>query len=274
MTISSIVVSGSTFSISGITLPLNLGAGKSHTFKITFAPTAAGVDSETLTISSDATDPTVTIPISGTGEAAKVTGTPALALSPSSLSFGNVNMGTTTTQSVSLSNSGSGSLVISQPTVSGTGFGISGLSFPVTLTAGQSASMTASFDPAAAGSISGSILISSNASVTAATVALTGTGVNPGVPVLAFSPASISFGSVNVGTKTTTDSLAVQLRYCRVDHQQRGVSGTGYTISALARPLTLNAGQSTSLTVSYDPAAAGSNSGTVSITSTSDATDP
>ncbi len=269
MTISSAVVSGSTFQISGISFPLTIYPGCSHRFTVKFTPPAAGSDSGTLVISSNATDPTVAIALTGTGTAAQGTGSPILALGAASLSFGSVNVGTTATQSLSLSNSGSAALTITQASVSGTGFGISGLSTPVTLNAGQSTSLTVSFDPAAAGSCSGLISIASNSIGSASTVALSGTGLSVGSPVLALSPASLSFGSVNIGT-TATQSLSLSNSgSAALTITQASVSGTGFSISGLSTPVTLNAGQSTSLTVSFDPAAAGSCSGLISIASNS-----
>ncbi len=269
LTVSSIAVSRSTFKISGIRFPLDLGPGSSHTFKTTFAPTSALVDSGLLTISSNASDPTVTIPLSGTGTAAQSTGSPALALSASSLSFGSANVGTTTTQSLTLSNSGSAALVISNATVSGTGYTISALSLPLTLNPGQSTPLAVSFDPTAAGSSVGSVSISSNASVSPARVALSGTGVAVSTPVLALSSALLSFGSVNTGTTTTQSVTLSNSGTGALIISSASVSGTGYTISALAVPVTLNAGQITPLTVSFDPKTAGSSTGSISITSNS-----
>ncbi len=269
MTISSVVVSGSTFQISGINFPLTINPGGSHRFATAFAPTAAGTDSGTLIISSNATDPTVNVALTGTGTAAKGTGSPVLALGAASLSFGSVNVGTTATQSLSLSDSGSGALTITQASVSGAGFSISGLATPVTLNAGQITSLTVSFDPAAAGSCSGLVSIASNSIGSGSTVALSGTGLSVGSPVLGLSPASLSFGSVNVGTATTKTVSLTNSGSAALTISNASVSGTGFSISGLSTPVTLNAGQSTSLTVSFDPAAAGNSVGSISITSNS-----
>ena len=50
-----------------------------------------------------------------------------------------------------------GALTISQATVAGTGFNITGLSVPQTINAGASVSFTAQFAPTTAGSATGSV---------------------------------------------------------------------------------------------------------------------
>ena len=264
MTISSAVVSGSTFQISGISFPLTIYPGCSHRFTVKFTPPAAGSDSGTLVISSNATDPTVAIALTGTGTAAQGTGSPILALGAASLSFGSVNVGTTATQSLSLSNSGSAALTITQASVSGTGFGISGLSTPVTLNAGQSTSLTVSFDPAAAGSCSGLISIASNSTGSASAVALSGTGVSL---VLNVTPSSVSFGSVATGTSNTQTITLSNAGVVSLTISQALVSGSGMSMTGMTTPLTIAAGKTASFNVVFDPAASGAVAGSVTLVS-------
>jgi hypothetical protein len=100
-----------------------------------------------------------------------------LTLSSTSLNFGSINVASTASQSVTLTSSGTASLTISAATISGTGFTLSGASFPLTLTAGQTAVLTVGFDPTVAGATSGSVILTSNSSTgTSSTVALSGTG--------------------------------------------------------------------------------------------------
>ena len=56
---------------------------------------------------------------------------PVLDVAPSSINFGNVAVGSSSTQSVTLTGTGTASTTISQAIVSGAGFSISGLSFPL-----------------------------------------------------------------------------------------------------------------------------------------------
>ena len=103
--------------------------GQSSTIQLQFAPTSAGAINGSLTIISDASNSPLAISITGTGTQAGLT------IAPSALTFGNVIVGQTGTQSVKLTNSGNSSVTINLATVAGTGFGISGLSLPTTLTA-------------------------------------------------------------------------------------------------------------------------------------------
>ena len=106
-------------------------------------------------------------------------GSPTLAVSPSSLSFGQVNVGSTSSaQAVTITNSGSVAASVS---------GVSASSnFSETNTCGSSiaagGSCTAevSFDPSAGGAQTGTLTVTSNASDSPTTVALSGTGVTSG----------------------------------------------------------------------------------------------
>ena len=102
---------------------------------------------------------------------------PAL-LVPAGVTFGNVTVGSNSTQTVTLTGSGNASTTITQANVSGTGFGISGLTVPLTIPAGQSASFTVIFTPQSAGSASGTISFLSNALDTPANQTLSGTGTS------------------------------------------------------------------------------------------------
>jgi hypothetical protein len=133
---------------------------------------------------------------------------PALTMSATSEAFGSAALNTATTKTVTLTSSGTAALTISGVSVAGAGFGDSGVGFPVTLNPGQTATLTISFDPATAGSFTGSIAISSNAAT--ATISLSGTGQAPVTPTL--SALSCSGGSLTgVGTDACTVTAAVLL---------------------------------------------------------------
>ncbi len=101
------------------------------------------------------------------------------ALNPSttSLNFNNVTVTTNSVLSVSFTNAGTASITISSATVSGVGFTGSGISTNQVVPAGQSATLNVSFAPTAAGSASGSVTVTSNATDPSITVSLLGTGV-------------------------------------------------------------------------------------------------
>jgi hypothetical protein len=109
--------------------------------------------------------------------AATKSSTPTLSVNSSSISFGQVTLNAPSTQSLTLMSTGTASLTLSSATVSGAGFSATGISFPKTLNPGQSATLDVEFDPTAAGSASGKLVIASNSSSgSSTTVTLSGTG--------------------------------------------------------------------------------------------------
>jgi len=97
--------------------------------------------------------------------------------SSSSLSFGSVNVSSNSTKTVTLTNAGNSSVTISNVTVSGAGFNAAGVSSGLILAPAQTATLTATFAPAAAGSMTGSISVASNAANSPDSISLSGTGV-------------------------------------------------------------------------------------------------
>jgi hypothetical protein len=264
LTISSITPSGSGFSGSGITLPLTLSPGQSANYTAQFAPTAAGSASGQISFVSNASNSPTSVSMSGTGVTAP---TAQLTTSPTSLAFGNVTVGSNGTQSISLSNTGNANLTISSITTSGAGFSGSGITVPLTLTPGQSASYTAQFSPTAAGSASGQISFVSNASNSPTLVSMSGTGVTAPAAQLTTNPASVSFGNTIVGN-TGTQSIALSnTGNANLTISSITASGAGFSGSGITVPLTLTPGQSASYSAQFAPTVAGSASGQVSVVS-------
>jgi len=109
--------------------------------------------------------------------AATKSSTPTLSINASSISFGQVTLNDPSTQSLTLTSTGTASVTLDSATASGAGFSVRGISFPKTLSPGQSAALDVEFDPATAGSATGKLVIASNSSSgSSATIALSGTG--------------------------------------------------------------------------------------------------
>jgi hypothetical protein len=257
--ISQIGLTGAGYSISGIATPVTVPAGQSVALQATFAPMVAGTASGGITISSDATNPTASVGLSGNGVAATYT----MSLSPTSISFGNVNVGSGATQNVQLSNTGNSSVNVTQVAASGAGISVSGVATPLTLGPSQSATLTVKFTPTAGGSSTGSVTVTNDQAVSVA-AAVTGSGAQAGLSV---TPTSASFGSVVTGN---TNSQTIQLKNngtANLTISQATVSGSGFSLSGLALPLTLTAGQSGNFNVQFAPQAGGNTNGTVAIAS-------
>lgn len=160
ITINGVSVSGADFSLNPPpSMPLVLTQGHTVTLTLKFAPQSSGSQSGSLSITSDASDPDPIVPLSGAGLAASG----QLEVVPSTISFGNVAVGNSVTQNGSLTASGA-SITVSSAAWSGQGYSISGISFPVTINAGQSVPFSVTFAPPTAGALDGSISFVSNAS--------------------------------------------------------------------------------------------------------------
>ena len=150
----------SSFSTSGFSLPLNVNAGQQTTITVAFLPTSVGAVSGNISIASNAPTSPTSVGLSGTGIAATLT----LGMNPTILSFGNVTTGTSSpSQNVTITNTGNSNVSISQITLSGAGYSMTGGSAPVTLSPSQNLTLIIRFNPTSAGTVNGSISIASNA---------------------------------------------------------------------------------------------------------------
>jgi predicted phage tail protein len=105
-------------------------------------------------------------------------GVPTLSINATSISFGDVLVNSPATQSITLSSTGTAPVTISAASVSGTGFSVSGATFPLTLNPTQTATLSVEFNPIATllGLVSGSLTITSNSSTNpTASIALSAT---------------------------------------------------------------------------------------------------
>jgi Abnormal spindle-like microcephaly-assoc'd, ASPM-SPD-2-Hydin len=155
--------------------PVVLTPGQHYTFTVTFAPPSTGNLSGNVSIVSNASNPNLSIPLSGTG-------TPVpqgqLSVSPTTLAFGNVIVGANGQLNGTLGATGQ-TVIVSSDNAIGSAFAVTGLSFPVTIPAGQHAQFTVTFTPSGTGAASGSVSFTSNASNSPTVEDFTGTGAPP-----------------------------------------------------------------------------------------------
>jgi HYDIN/CFA65/VesB family protein/ASPM-SPD-2-Hydin domain-containing protein/centrosomal CEP192-like protein len=188
-----------------------------------------------------------------------------LAVTTTHLDFGTVVVGASKPLMDTVTNSTSASVTISQATVTGSGFQIVGPNFPLTLPAGQSASLSLTFAPKMAGSPAGNVVLMSDAPNPATTVALSGTAVPAGQ--LAANPPSISFGTVQVGSSSSLSDTLTNSGGSSVTISQVTVTGSVFSKSGINPPLTLTPGQSFTFTATFTPTVAGAVSGSIAIVS-------
>ncbi|MGA2978653.1 MAG: choice-of-anchor D domain-containing protein [Terriglobales bacterium] len=262
VTITRVTMSGAGFSMGSFALPLTLQAGTATSATITFAPPGSGSFSGSVsfdTVAEDQVTNKVVLSLGGYGINADV-----LNPNPSSLAFGSVQVGNSANLSETLTNSGGSTITISQANLTGSGFSTSGLTLPLTLTANQSVTFTATFTPASAGAASGTLSVVSNASNSPLNIALSGTGTAAGQ--LAVSPASLSFGNVDVGSSSSLNGN-LNASGAAVTITAASLNNAEFVLSGISLPATLGAGQSTSFTVTFTPQATGATSASLAFSS-------
>lgn len=177
--ISAVTATGTGFSASASNTSVN--PNNTVSVSVTFNPAKAGAVQGTLSISSNATNSVIQIPISATAVAPSNPATQpqsTLTANAKGVGFGSVTVGTPATQAVVLTDSGTANVTISGVSATGSGFSASG-GTNVTLTPNGSVTISVSFDPVSAVAAQGSLTITSNASNTTLSIPLTGTGAAP-----------------------------------------------------------------------------------------------
>ena len=235
----------------------SLSAGASCSIDVTFTPGALGSRSATLTVADDAGNSPQTIGVSGTG-ATPVT------ISSATLNFGNVTLGASSTApAVTLTNNQNIALTnisivatapFSQVNTCGTSIG-----------PGAKCKITVTFTPTVLGTKTGTVTITDSAVNSPQTIAVKGTGASP----VTFSPTSLNFGTVAVGS--SSNPLPTTL----TNHQK-----TPLTISSISIigtnsadfsqtnncPSSVAAGATCTFTVTFSPRASGIRSGRLRVT--------
>lgn len=176
VTITQVGVTGAGFGTSGLNLPMILTAGQSATFSVTFESQSSGSFNGSMAVTSNASNPNLSIPLSGSTTSTTQSPQGQLIVSPATINTGSVTVGTTGIQTGSLTASGA-SVSVTSANVIGSEFAISGLSFPVTIPAGQSVNFTVTFTPQTGGVASVDASFTSDASNSPADATFTGTGV-------------------------------------------------------------------------------------------------
>ena len=189
----------------------------------------------------------------------------SLASNPASLTFGTVTIGKNQTLSAAVTNSGSSSITISQAAITGNGFTLSGITAPIALSAGQSASFSVEFSPTSSGSVSGNVTITSNASNPTVSVSLSGAGTSS-VGQLGASPATLGVGNVIVGTSGSA-SGSLSASGANVTITAANTSNSAFSLGGISLPVTVAAGQSLPYTITFSPQTTGAESAMLTVTS-------
>lgn len=265
LVVSSLAVSGTGYSLAhGSTLPRTLAQNDTLKFNVTFLPTTAGNYDGTVTIVTN--DPDGDLTIAATGSA-RTLSSPSISSTPSSWNFGTVKTNDDSTKTFTIANGGEEDLEITAVSVSGDFFSlVTTVNLPVILTTGQSTTLDVKFDPAAAGSFTGTLkLISNDPSNDTLDVALSGTGQLLS-PVISFSPGSVDFGSTGVdtdvyGTLTVSNTGDTTLTVSALTS-----TNSAFTVLTAA-PLTIEPGNNATVNLKFRPAAVQAYSGKLVVAS-------
>ena len=243
--------------------PAALAANANCTIAFTFAPTAAGARSASLSISDNATGSPQTVSLSGTGTI------PIASIAPSSaITFPAQLVNTTSSgMNITLTNTGGAPLNISGITITGT----NASDYSQTNTCGSSVAasgfctISLTFHPAATGARTASLSIVDNASGSPQQVSLSGTGTAPAVTLV---PSGLTFPAQGINTSSGPQPITL------TNSGTASLTVTGITISG-ANPgdygqtntcgVNVAAGANCTINVTFTPTASGSRTASLSI---------
>lgn len=250
----------------GTSFPLTLGPSEWVAIQVTYAPTVLGDHDSTLTVfSSDGGTPAIDVPLITTPISGDID---AL---PNPLQFGSVTVNQGSTQSVTVTNVGSADLEVSAASLgAGTSawFTLDASSLPLTLAPGANTTLDVMFTPASSAAVTGTVEITSNdPDEPVAMVALGGTGTAEAIPDID-AAGSLNFGQVE---RLTCSSLNVSIGNTGAaplnvtNIAKSFLTSSEYTFSPGS--LTVAAGGSQPLSVTYCPVDTGFDFGSLSLTS-------
>ena len=190
--------------------------------------------------------------------------TRVIGFTPTTLAFGDVEVGKNPTKELTIKNTGNAALAVTSVTVP-TGYSVSPTS--LTVAAGASGKVTVTFTPTAAGDVNGDLTVVSNKTSGGNTVALTGAGmaaVPTGTRVIGLTPATLAFGTVDVGDTLMKDVTIKNTGEESLDVTSITVPG-GYSVAPMS--LMVAAGDSATVTVTFTPTSGGAANGDLTVMS-------
>ena len=272
LTISAVGITGTNSAdflpITSNTCVTTLAVNATCSVGITATPGGTGARSANLNFTDNAAGSPQAVALSATGTQS------GTGFSPTSLTY--VNQTTSTTsppQSVTLTNTGTATLNISSIAITGPNlaeFAISAKTCGTTLATSGTCTVGVTFTPSADGTRTANISFTDDAPGSPQTVPLTGTGVATPTNSISIGPSSLSFGSVTVGTHSTTQILTITSNPQNVDSVTFGsivVSGgnsSDFSVSSGCSSLIPAA--SCQATVTFNPTATGARASAVVFT--------
>jgi hypothetical protein len=240
-----------------VTVPAN----STCTIAVSFTPTAPGSRAAYFVLGNSSANPSLAIPLSGTGVAGQVT------LTPTSANFPTTNTGSTSSIVFTLANAANTAYSITSYSTGNTAFTLTfncpGLSIP----AGGTCTVTATFTPSVAGPQSGTLAIQYYDGSVYPTVSspLSALGT---APTLQFASSSLTFPATAVGAAAQSQTVALY-NYGTGPASNLAASFSGASASSFAQtnncPATLAVNASCNFTVTAAPTQTGSNTATLTV---------
>lgn len=243
--------------------PSSLAPSASCNISVTFGPVAPGTRSGFLKVFDDAAGSPHFIPLTGTATAPPV---PTIS-APTSVSFPPTQVGGVSPPvTVTISNVGGGPLSIAAVEIVGSGYAVSSqscTSAPVAPSGSCTISIT--FAPGSAGNVIATLRLVSNAPASPTLIGLTGEGTALAVGTLAATPATLDFGTREIGTTTAAQSITVS-NAGSAPVTVSGVTASGDYAQSNNCSL-LESGGTCTISVTFTPTATGPRPGSVSVAS-------
>ena len=249
------VIASPPFAVASSTCGATVNAGGSCAIGVTFSPTAIGSAAGTLTFTDSAPTSPQTVNLTATGSA-------PVTFSASSLSFGTVAIGNVSAvKNVTLTNRNSVSLGIAGIETT-PGFAVASSTCGTSVPAGASCTVGVTFSPLAVGAATGTLTFTDSAVTSPQAIAVSGTGSLP----VTLSATTLSFGSVTVGTASSTKSVTLTNKG-NVPLSIADVStSAGFAVVSNTCGAAVAAGGKCTIGVRFSPTAKGAVTGTLTIT--------
>ncbi len=248
------------FNVTATTCGATLNAGSNCTITVSFSPSQNAPEIGTVSVFDGTTMYTASLSGNGTGNI-------SVSLSPTSIDFGTVLVNNTvgqtiSVQSVTVHNGGNASATLAQPVFTGD-FALYQDLCNAALGPGESCTINVFFAPTAVGQRNGTMTLSDG--VATHTVSLTGTG---GSTQVTFSPTSLAFGTVNVGSSSQPQTVTVTYNgYGAITWGVLSPSAD-FAVPSNSCYGSLPSGSSCSFSVVYSPTVDGPRTGYISLPDT------
>jgi hypothetical protein len=246
--------------------PVTIIAGTSASLSVAYAPTNIGTDTGCIAIgSNDPVNSTINLNLTGTGAQGP---TPGITLAQNPLNFGTMAIGTSLTLVDQIQSTGTAPLNVTGIALCAgtTEFSFTPITLPVSIPVGNNVPFNITYTPGTVGPVTGCINITSNAPV--ATQNLTGTGTPAPAPVLGVLPTTLTFGTQQVGTTSSTQLVTISnTGTAPMTGVSVSSSNAEWTIVGSPTP-TIAAGGNTTFTVAFTPTSVGAASATITVATT------